>query len=105
MLFIPMIAAAARAAFSASGDSLAANSEKIALVVVRSREARAQAMKVPARCCSVSRASLARLDRLSFRSLAYSGRAFFRASIDMGFSWKKPPSFGDGGKGGRRLWG
>jgi hypothetical protein len=86
MLFIAMMLAAARAAVSASGESLGANSEKIALVTLRSRLARAQAMKVPARCCSVRPGSLARLDRLSFRSLAYSGRAFFRASMDLGFS-------------------
>ena len=44
-----MMEAAARAAFSASALSLGANSLKIALVVERSRDARAQAMKVPAR--------------------------------------------------------
>ena len=49
-----MMLAAAWAAFSASGESLLANESVMALVVVRSREARAQALKVPARCCSVS---------------------------------------------------
>jgi hypothetical protein len=47
-LFIAMMLAAARAAVSASGDSFGANSLRIALVTLRSREARAQAMKVPA---------------------------------------------------------
>ena len=44
-MFIAMMLAAARAAVRASGESLGANSLMIALVVLRSREAKAQAMK------------------------------------------------------------
>ena len=70
MLFMPMMAAAALAALSASGESAGAKLAVTARVVFSLRAARAQAMKVPARCCSVSTASCASEDRLSFRSLA-----------------------------------
>src|SRR4051812_32668481 len=80
-----MMLAAALAAVKASGVMVWANSARMARVVASLRAASAQAMKVPARCCAVSEASAARLDRLSFRSLAYSGRAFFSVSIDMAF--------------------
>src|SRR4051812_9026749 len=107
MLFIAMMEAAARAAVSASADSLGANSEKMALVTLRSRLARAQAMNVPARCCSVRLASVASDDKLSFRSLAYSGRAFFRASMLMANLLEKSPHrlLDDEGKKSAAAWG
>jgi hypothetical protein len=70
MLFIAMMAAAALAAVSASGDSLGANSAMSASLTAELRAANALATNAPAFCCSVSTVSAARLDRLSFRSLA-----------------------------------
>src|SRR6185437_9341858 len=78
-----MMLAAARAAFSASGESLGANPAVIAAVTSALRDASAVAMNVPARCWSLSDGSAASEDRLSFRSFAYSGRRFFRCSRDM----------------------
>src|SRR5512145_1097947 len=98
MLFMPMIAAAALAALSAAGSSLDANSSLIAAITCGWRAASAETMKVPASCCWVSVVSAARLDRLSFRSLAYSGSKDFRDSSDMlalllgRFIQMKPPS-------------
>src|SRR5580700_4845234 len=89
MLFIAMMLAAARAALRAAALSLGTNSAKTARVTVRSRLASAQAMKVPARCCSLRPVSCASDDRFSFRSLAYSGKAFLRASMLMGTSFKE----------------
>ena len=70
MLFIAMIEAAAFAASSAAGDSFGPNSATSASVTTGLRDASAEATKVPARCCSLSDGSAARLDRFSFRSLA-----------------------------------
>ena len=53
------------------------------------RDAMALAMNVPARCWSVSPGSVASDPRLSFRSLAYSGRAVLRVSIDIVAAPKK----------------
>src|ERR1700679_672554 len=86
-----MMLAAARAASSASGESFGANSPIIARVVSGLRDASAQAMNVPARCCSLSDGSIASDERLSFRSFAYSGRRFFRTSRDIGSSLKEVP--------------
>src|SRR5215470_17958335 len=83
MLFIAMIAAAALAAVSASGDNLGANSAMSASLTAELRAASALATNAPAFCCSVSTVSAARLERLSFRSLAYSGSWAFRDSRDM----------------------
>src|SRR5262245_40065399 len=84
MLFIAMIEAAAFVALSASGDSFGANSAMSAWLTAEFRAANALATNAPAFCCSLSTVSLARLERFSFRSLAYSGNCCFRDSRDMG---------------------
>src|SRR5512132_875446 len=83
MLFIAMIAAAAFAAPSATGAILGANSPTSASMTFELRDASAATTNVPARCCSVSAGSAARLDKLSLRSFAYSGKAFFSFSRDI----------------------
>src|SRR5215468_9974286 len=83
MLFIAMIEAAALAAFSASGDSFGANSAMSAWLTAELRAANALATNAPAFCCSLSTVSVARLERFSFRSLAYSGNCCFRDSRDI----------------------
>src|SRR5262249_6092267 len=86
MLFIAMIEAAALAAVSASGDSFGANSAMSASLTAELRAASALATNAPAFCCSLSTVSAARLERFSFRSLAYSGSCCFRDSRDIGKS-------------------
>src|SRR5262245_39618256 len=84
MLFIAMMDAAALAAVSASGVSLGVNSAMSASLTAGLRAASALATNAPAFCCSLSTVSLARLDRFSFRSLAYSGSWALRDSRDIG---------------------
>src|SRR3954471_273266 len=83
MLFIAMIDAADLAAFNASGDRRGANSARTAAVTVGLRDARAEAMKVPARTSSDRAGSPAREPRFRRRSFAYSGRTVFKDSRDM----------------------
>src|SRR6266481_1010335 len=86
MLFIAISAAAILAAFSASGESSPPKASTTACVVGAWLAASAAVTKLPAFCCGLRICSYARLDRLSFRSRAYSGSRSFRASMDMASS-------------------
>src|SRR5690606_19880573 len=78
---MPMIEAAPRAALYASADRVSAASSAISRSVVAERVAAAVASRVPHSCCSLSTVVRASEERLSFRSLAYSGSEFFRVSM------------------------
>ncbi|MNC70193.1 hypothetical protein D3C75_1209760 [compost metagenome] len=70
MLFMPMMAAAALAAFIASGDSTVAAWASISLTAGATPMAWAEARKQPHFCWSFSTVSLASDDRFSEMSLA-----------------------------------
>src|SRR5688500_10990632 len=74
MLFMPMSAAAVRAARSASGESRALALAATAWSRAGLRAAIAEARAVPQVCCSLSSCCCRTLARLSFRSRAWSGR-------------------------------
>src|SRR5262245_60588839 len=93
MLFIAINAAAVLAAFNASGERSPANASITARVVGAWLAASAAATKLPAFCCGVSSCSAARLERLSLRSRAKSGRRSFRVSMDMVCSLRRLQHF------------